>query len=140
VRTAELSLITEHDDLHVLYVNQLGATELQAFQNACADSGQSSGFVGKLFSDIFREFLEEAGAPCPEMLNSLHGRFDLAIRVKDINDPTFRMKMFCWATTGAPRVMREGEPIRVSSTLIFVSAWLNKNQRFTWWKMMMNLI
>ncbi|KAJ7451515.1 hypothetical protein B0H11DRAFT_1821870 [Mycena galericulata] len=54
--------------------------------------------------DIFNSFLKRVGNPCPALLESAKPYFSLAIidELSNIDSPSFRPQMFCWAATGSP--------------------------------------
>ncbi|KAJ3766045.1 hypothetical protein FB446DRAFT_654370 [Lentinula raphanica] len=68
---------------------------------------------GSDFQDLFREFLEGTGLPCPSLMAELRGRFDdvVYVTLDGASDKGYRMRMFCWATTGTPHILTDGEPI-----------------------------
>ncbi|KAJ3844027.1 hypothetical protein F5878DRAFT_526665, partial [Lentinula raphanica] len=111
VQSAETSIIKSFDDLNLRMHVNLGGVSTQKLTEAFADSGPS--FEGRTFEEIFREFLETTGTPCPQLLESIKERFSSKVDLDDIASPTFRMKLLCWSVTGAPRIMHEGEPLRV---------------------------
>ncbi|KAJ3873726.1 hypothetical protein F5051DRAFT_337119, partial [Lentinula edodes] len=111
VRSAETSIIKGFEDLNLTVTVDLGATILQELVDACTNAGVS--FQGKDFEQIFRDFLEETGAPCPQLLESIKGRLSPQINLDEITSSTFRMKLLCWSVSGAPRVMHEGDSLKV---------------------------
>lgn len=102
----------------IIHVN-LGAATLRDFADTCSEAGTS--FEGKIFDDIFRDFLEETGAPCPQLLESIKDRLSPQINLDEITSSTFRMKILCWSVSGAPRVMHEGQPLRVCFAFITIN-------------------
>ncbi|KAJ3726241.1 hypothetical protein C8R42DRAFT_574660, partial [Lentinula raphanica] len=111
VQSAETSIIKSFDDLNLrMHVNLVAASQ-QKLSAAFAAAGPA--FEGKTFEEIFRDFLESSGAPCPEALQSIKDRFSPKIDLDEITSPTFRMRLLCWSVTGAPRIMHEGDPLRV---------------------------
>ncbi|KAJ3964445.1 hypothetical protein EV361DRAFT_978731, partial [Lentinula raphanica] len=111
VQSAETSIIKEYDDLNLRMHANLGPDLQQKLSDAFAHAGPD--FEGKTFEEMFREFLEATGAPCPQLLESIKDRFSPKIDLNDITSPTFRMKLLCWSVTGAPRIIHEGDPLRV---------------------------
>ncbi|KAF7372404.1 hypothetical protein MVEN_00101500 [Mycena venus] len=53
---------------------------------------------------LFTNFLQRVGTPCPALLEAAKPHFDAAVlhELLNINLPSFRPRMFCWATTGSP--------------------------------------
>ncbi|KAJ3720457.1 hypothetical protein C8R42DRAFT_722170 [Lentinula raphanica] len=62
----------------------------------------------KGFPAIFREFLEGSGLPPPLTMQELQGRFADVVPLDDVSKKEFRMRMFCWATTGVPHILVDG--------------------------------
>lgn len=89
----------------------LEAVHLNELADVFAEAGPF--FEGKIFEDIFNDFLEGTGAPCPQLLHAIRDRFNQQINLAEITSSTFRLKLLCWSTTGAPRIIQEGNPIRV---------------------------
>lgn len=54
--------------------------------------------------EIFTGFLQRVRNPCPVLLESGKPYFSPAIidELSNIDSPSFRPQMFCWATTGSP--------------------------------------
>ncbi|KAJ6552969.1 hypothetical protein B0H19DRAFT_949959, partial [Mycena capillaripes] len=52
----------------------------------------------------FLDFLKRTGNPCPALLEDGKSHFDPAVidELPNIDLPSFRPRMFCWATTGSP--------------------------------------
>ncbi|KAJ3761631.1 hypothetical protein EV360DRAFT_37434, partial [Lentinula raphanica] len=111
VQSAETSIIKSYDDLNLRMHANLGPDLEQKLSNAFANAGPA--FEGKTFEEVFREFLEATGAPCPQLLDAIKDRFSPKIDLDEITSPTFRMKLLCWSVSGAPRVINEGDPLRV---------------------------
>ncbi|KAJ3826377.1 hypothetical protein F5880DRAFT_1476387 [Lentinula raphanica] len=68
---------------------------------------------GSDFEDIFKEFLEGTGLPCPSIMTEIQGRFDDVVTLEGASEKAYRMKMFCWATTGAPHIATDRPLIEV---------------------------
>ncbi|KAL0563944.1 hypothetical protein V5O48_018112, partial [Marasmius crinis-equi] len=103
-------------DGHISNYNSLRLefnNELTAVSQARLDIALSSQPGLPNFKALFRGFLEGTGAPCPDLLASIKDRFSPSIDLNDINSFTFRMRMFCWATTGTPNVILDGPKIEV---------------------------
>ncbi|KAF9068233.1 hypothetical protein BDP27DRAFT_1422122 [Rhodocollybia butyracea] len=92
-----------------------GGPEDQSLVDACAQAGLE--FMGKDFETIFHEFLVGRGAPCPQLLDSQKDRFSRDINLERIGSSTFRMEVLCWAVSGAPRIMAEGDALKVNICL-----------------------
>ncbi|KAJ3884175.1 hypothetical protein GG344DRAFT_84457 [Lentinula edodes] len=75
VQSAETSIIRRFEDLNFIIHVNLGAATLRDFADTCSEAGTS--FEGKIFDDIFRDFLEETGAPCPQLLESIKDRLSV---------------------------------------------------------------
>ncbi|KAH7868875.1 uncharacterized protein C8R40DRAFT_1177314 [Lentinula edodes] len=88
------------------------------FLDELADALSIAGphFAGKTFEDVIKDFLVSIGAPCPQLLAVTKDRFSPEVKasLSGLQSPTFRMRLMCWAVTGAPRVLRDGEPMQVS--------------------------
>ncbi|KAL0579669.1 hypothetical protein V5O48_002299 [Marasmius crinis-equi] len=101
--------ITNYDSLRLSFDPELEVTTENLLHERLAHWAT----LPDSFPDMFREFLEGTGAPCPELLNSIKDRFHPVVDLSDINSSTFRMRMFCWATTGTPTVILDGSAITV---------------------------
>ncbi|KAK1230781.1 hypothetical protein PQX77_006130 [Marasmius sp. AFHP31] len=73
-------------------------------------------FAASSFQDLFQGFLEGSGYPSFDLMNGLRGRLNPIINLDNIHQDTFRMRMLCWAATGAPYVLTDG--IRTKVILI----------------------
>ncbi|KAJ3751752.1 hypothetical protein EV360DRAFT_75949 [Lentinula raphanica] len=71
------------------------------------------GWAGFSFEDIFQEFLEGSGLPCPTLMADVQGSFDEVVTLEGTSEKSYRMRMFCWATTGSPNILTDGLPIEV---------------------------
>ncbi|KIK61880.1 hypothetical protein GYMLUDRAFT_165592 [Collybiopsis luxurians FD-317 M1] len=113
IDTALSSEITSFGDLNISFRSNLSDEEEEAFDDAMAEAGQP--FAGNTFSGFIQDFLANVGAPCPQLLGSIQGSFSPEARaaLSAIQSPTFRMRMLCWAVTGATQVLQEGEPIKI---------------------------
>ncbi|KAJ3757313.1 hypothetical protein EV360DRAFT_71247 [Lentinula raphanica] len=67
----------------------------------------------KGFPAVFREFLEGSGLPPPLTVQGLQGRFSEVVSLQDVSKKGYRMKMFCWASTGVPHLILDGNDIEV---------------------------
>ncbi|KAJ3859235.1 hypothetical protein EV359DRAFT_68337 [Lentinula novae-zelandiae] len=111
VQSTETSIIKRFEDLNLSFVVDLEATTLRELTDACANAGAP--FEGKLFKEIFRDYLEDTGVPCPHLLDTIKDRLSPQINLDEITSPTFRMKLLCWSVSGAPRIMHEGDPLKI---------------------------
>ncbi|KAF9070801.1 hypothetical protein BDP27DRAFT_1220024, partial [Rhodocollybia butyracea] len=111
IQTAEVSVIRCFDDLNLRVLDAVNGPACEDFTNACAEAGPD--FADKTFETIFQDFLEGTGAPCPSVFDEIKDRFNPEIDLERIDSPTFRMQILCWSVSGAPRVIAEGEPLRV---------------------------
>ncbi|KAJ3752061.1 hypothetical protein EV360DRAFT_55878, partial [Lentinula raphanica] len=75
------------------------------------------GWSGCSFEDIFREFLEGSGIPCPLLMAEVRGSFTDVVSLEDSSEKSYRMRMFCWAATGSPFILTDGSPIEVQRLL-----------------------
>ncbi|KAL0570439.1 hypothetical protein V5O48_011516 [Marasmius crinis-equi] len=69
--------------------------------------------VAASFEDFFRLFLEGVGYPDVDLMEAEEGRFSPLVNFDNIHSDNFRMRMLCWAATGAPFVLPEGPPIKI---------------------------
>lgn len=69
--------------------------------------------VGVTFDTILHEYLQGSGAPCPGLLSAVEAQFDPIVDLSHIDSPTFRAKVFSWASTGTPFVEAGSAPISV---------------------------
>ncbi|KAJ4498886.1 hypothetical protein C8R41DRAFT_755706 [Lentinula lateritia] len=113
VRTAEASTIRDFKSLDIRIVCSLGNQSLDELAEALSVAGAH--FAGKTFEDIIKDFLISIGAPCPQLLAVTKDRFSPEVKasLSGLQSPTFRMRLMCWAVTGAPRVLRDGEPMQI---------------------------
>ncbi|KAJ3753081.1 hypothetical protein EV360DRAFT_54063, partial [Lentinula raphanica] len=79
----------------------------------------------KGFPAIFREFLEGSGLPPPLTMQELQGRFADVVPLDDVSKKEFRMRMFCWATTGVPHILVDGSYTEVSDSCSCWKLFLN---------------
>ncbi|KAJ3870812.1 hypothetical protein F5051DRAFT_341650, partial [Lentinula edodes] len=111
ISSAQNSTINSFYDLRLRVICRLGIESMDRFAAACAEA--DGGFAGKIFEEIFKEFLTEVGSPCPQLLDTQKHQFSSEVKLTGIQSPTFRLRLLCWSVTGAPWVIDEGEPIRV---------------------------
>ncbi|KAJ4471639.1 hypothetical protein C8R41DRAFT_776547, partial [Lentinula lateritia] len=116
VQSAQNSVINSFYDLRLRVICRLGTQLSQQLDDAFSEADNN--FAGKSFEQIFKEFLTGVGAPCPQLLESLKNQFSSEVKLTGIQSSTFRLCLLCWSTTGAPRVIAEGEPIRASFSVI----------------------
>ncbi|KAJ3925276.1 MAG: hypothetical protein NXY57DRAFT_907287, partial [Lentinula lateritia] len=113
IRTAELSTIRDFDSLNIRVVCDIGSQSLDKLADAFNIAG--SYFAGKMFRDVIQDFLNGIGAPCPRILDSAMDRLSPEVKasLSGLQSPTFRMRLMCWAVTGATRVLHQGEPMQI---------------------------
>ncbi|KAH7868083.1 uncharacterized protein C8R40DRAFT_1223693 [Lentinula edodes] len=113
IRTAEMSTIRDFASLNISISCDLKQPSLDELAQALSAAGPQ--FTGKTFQDIIEDFLAGTGAPCPELLASMMDRFSPEVKtcLSGLRSPTFRMRLMCWAVTGATRVLLEGEPMQI---------------------------
>ncbi|KAJ3858993.1 hypothetical protein EV359DRAFT_51523 [Lentinula novae-zelandiae] len=107
------STIRDFESLDIRIVCSLGNQFLDELAEALSVAGAH--FAGKTFEDIIKDFLISIGAPCPQLLAVTKDRFSPEVKasLSGLQSPTFRMCLMCWAVTGAPRVLRDGEPMQI---------------------------
>ncbi|KAJ3845593.1 hypothetical protein EV368DRAFT_15726, partial [Lentinula lateritia] len=66
VRTAEASSILDFNSLHIRFLCSISEHSLHELANAFRIAGHN--FAGKIFEEVFKEFLTGIGAPCPQLL------------------------------------------------------------------------
>ncbi|KAJ3764672.1 hypothetical protein FB446DRAFT_656239, partial [Lentinula raphanica] len=71
------------------------------------------GWSSVSFEDIFQEFLEGSGIPCPALMEEVQGSFDDVVTLEGASEKNYRMRMFCWASTGSPFILTDGPAIEV---------------------------
>ncbi|KAJ3964300.1 hypothetical protein EV361DRAFT_812289, partial [Lentinula raphanica] len=79
----------------------------------------------KGFPAIFQAFLEGSGLPPPLTLQELQDRFMDAVLLDDMSRKGYRMRMFCWASTGVPHILLDGPTIEVCNDFRFSSSELS---------------
>ncbi|KAJ3765659.1 hypothetical protein FB446DRAFT_654937, partial [Lentinula raphanica] len=102
----ETRITGKYESLRIDYVRKLNNTTEQAIQDALASIFPAMSDKG--FPALFWEFLEGSGLPPPLTVQGLQGRFSEVVSLQDVSKKGYRMKMFCWATTGVPRVLLDG--------------------------------
>ncbi|KAJ8091889.1 hypothetical protein PM082_024122 [Marasmius tenuissimus] len=102
--------ISHYSNLRLSYQSLI---QPETFEKLIQALEESSSFVVTSFQELFRDFLEGTGCPSIELMNNLKGRLNPIVNLEDIDEDTFRMRMFCWAATGAPFVLADGLPTRV---------------------------
>ncbi|KAF9077220.1 hypothetical protein BDP27DRAFT_1208918, partial [Rhodocollybia butyracea] len=109
--------ITSFSQLRLKFSENISESNQQALTEAFARTGSHSSF-----NTLFQEFLEGVGAPSLPLLDSVKGRFHALISdsLDNLNQPFYRMKMFCWVTSGAPRILLDETEIRVSSHMLYL--------------------
>ncbi|KAJ3964203.1 hypothetical protein EV361DRAFT_942689 [Lentinula raphanica] len=100
----------DYDDLRLGYTDKTGVATHSALQAAFATIPEWS---GRSFPDVFQEFLEGSGIPCPALMAEMQGSFNDVVTLEGASEKAYRMRMFCWATTGVPHILIDGLPIEV---------------------------
>ncbi|GAW04687.1 hypothetical protein LENED_006493 [Lentinula edodes] len=72
VQSSETSVIKDLNDLSFDIKVDLEAVHLNELADVFAEAGPF--FEGKIFEDIFNDFLEGTGAPCPQLLHAIRDR------------------------------------------------------------------
>ncbi|KAE9396100.1 hypothetical protein BT96DRAFT_997023 [Gymnopus androsaceus JB14] len=100
-------------DLRLIIREDIGEWEKRALNNAFVASGAH--YRDGTFSTLFQEFLEGVGAPSAGMLDAVKDRYEplVASTLANLHQKAYHMRMFAWATSGAPRVLPDDEPIKV---------------------------
>ncbi|KAJ3826094.1 hypothetical protein F5880DRAFT_1476940 [Lentinula raphanica] len=104
----------DYDDLRLGYTDKTGVATHSALQAAFATIPEWS---GRSFPDVFQEFLEGSGIPCPALMAEMQGSFNDVVTLEGASEKAYRMRMFCWATTGVPHILIDGLPIEVTRHL-----------------------
>ncbi|KAJ3845942.1 hypothetical protein EV368DRAFT_70310, partial [Lentinula lateritia] len=100
VQSAQNSVINSFYDLRLRVICCLGTQLSQQLDDAFSEADND--FAGKSFEQIFKEFLTGVGASCPQLLESLKNQFSSEVKLMGIQSSTFRLRLLCWSTTGAP--------------------------------------
>ncbi|KAJ3767158.1 hypothetical protein FB446DRAFT_652580 [Lentinula raphanica] len=108
----ESRITGDYDDLRLMYTDRSSASTRSALQDAFEEADPNWAGIG--FRGVFREFLEGEGLPCRSLMEESRGRFDELVDLDRASENGFRMKMFCWATTGTPHIILDGAPIEVT--------------------------
>ncbi|KAE9396932.1 hypothetical protein BT96DRAFT_823986 [Gymnopus androsaceus JB14] len=110
--------IKSFQDLRLIVREDISEGEKRALNDAFSASGPQ--YQDASFSALFQEFLEGVGAPSAGMLDAVKDRYEpsVASTLENLNQPAYRMKMFCWAASGAPRVMPDEDPIKASACFL----------------------
>ncbi|KAJ3834204.1 hypothetical protein F5878DRAFT_697103 [Lentinula raphanica] len=106
----ESRITGKYEALRLEYTDKTCAATRTALQDAYETVPGWSGF---LFSDVFRAFLEDSGIPCPTLMAEMQGSFNDIVTLEGASEKGYRMRMFCWATTGVPHILIDGLPIEV---------------------------
>ncbi|KAL0069951.1 hypothetical protein AAF712_002846 [Marasmius tenuissimus] len=105
------SHINGYHDLRLQYVSKLHLATEDQLAGAFSDH-PSTISLAPSFEDFFRQFLESIGYPDLDMMEAEEGQFSRVVNLEDIGTENFRMRMLCWAATGAPYIL-EGAPIKI---------------------------
>ncbi|KAJ3823224.1 hypothetical protein F5880DRAFT_1482647, partial [Lentinula raphanica] len=109
--------------LRLDYSNKISEAMQTAIQDAMGLAFPA--LSNKGFPGLFREFLEGSGIPPPLTDQELRDRFADFIPLDDVSKKEFRMRMFCWASTGVPQILLDGPTIEASETF-------NNRTVFSW--------
>ncbi|KAL0061193.1 hypothetical protein AAF712_012013 [Marasmius tenuissimus] len=107
VSSVYLNFIESYQDLRIEYVSKLSLESEQCVTLALEAIDVDS------FKQLYQQFLEGKGMPNVELMEAERGRFQPVVCLTDINLETFRMRMFCWATTGAPFAHIDGSATKI---------------------------
>lgn len=66
------------------------------------------------FSSLVTKFLQGSGIPCPNLFEDAKQHFSPIINIGNINKPSFRPRMFCWAMSGSSEKASDANRIEVS--------------------------
>ncbi|KAJ3753895.1 hypothetical protein EV360DRAFT_52656 [Lentinula raphanica] len=102
----------DYDDLRLVYSDRSSVNTRSALQDAFEEADPNWAGIG--FRGVFKEFLEGKGCPCHSLMEESRGCFDELANLDRASENGFRMKMFCWATTGTPQIILDGAPIEVT--------------------------
>lgn len=72
------------------------------------------------FSSLLTQFLQGSGIPNPVAFTDARTHFNPIINLGRIEESNFRVRMFCWATTGSCERAADAAPISVSQLLSFL--------------------
>ncbi|KAJ4491278.1 hypothetical protein C8J55DRAFT_486271 [Lentinula edodes] len=113
VRTAEASTIKDLASLDIRITCSIGDQSSEELSNAFNIAGPP--FAGNIFEDAFKDFLTGIGAPCPQQLENIRNQFapEVQSSLSGLHSPTFRMRVTCWAVTGATHILRDGGAMRI---------------------------
>lgn len=62
---------------------------------------------------ILTKFLKGSGVPCPQLFDQAKAHFSDLVNLEQIDEPSYRSKMFCWAATGCPSLIADSDDITV---------------------------
>ena len=62
---------------------------------------------------ILTKFLKGSGIPCPRLFDQAKAQFNDLVNLEQIDEPSYRSKMFCWAATGSPSLIVDPSDITV---------------------------
>ncbi|KAJ3817406.1 hypothetical protein F5880DRAFT_1618305 [Lentinula raphanica] len=112
VSLLETHITGDYGKLRLEYVDRTEWSTKQTLEEAYASVCSEWSAGG--FEAIFQEFLEGKELPCPALMQDLQGRFDSVVALEAASDKAFRMRMFCWAVSGAPQIFLDGQELEVS--------------------------
>ncbi|KAL0568763.1 hypothetical protein V5O48_013214 [Marasmius crinis-equi] len=102
--------IAQYSDLALSHISRLQPETESALTNALS---ANASLEATNFEELFKDFLQERGYPSLDLMEEIKGRFNPVVNLDGIFDETFRLRMFCWATTGAPLANTDGVSIKV---------------------------
>ncbi|KAL0571014.1 hypothetical protein V5O48_010947 [Marasmius crinis-equi] len=112
VSTVYASYIAHYSHLPLSYISRLRPETETALANVLSEN---TSLEAANFEDLFKDFLQGIGYPSLDLMEGVKGRFNSMVNLDGIFDETFRLRMFCWATTGAPSVNTDGVSIKISA-------------------------
>ncbi len=74
----------------------------------------ATGQINISVNNLIKSFLQGSGIPCREHFDAVKETFSPLIDLSQIEDCSFRPRIFVWAITGCPHVDPASEPIVVS--------------------------
>ena len=76
-----------------LTVTEAARNDLEQIRHVLGDPSLS-------LKQVFHDFLWGKGVPCPQLFSAVSVHFPSAVDLSCIGEEGFRVKYFCWATTG----------------------------------------
>ncbi|KAJ3713700.1 hypothetical protein C8R42DRAFT_592859, partial [Lentinula raphanica] len=119
----ETRITGDYSMLRIDYIDHINGSIQRELEDALSSVFPTLSDKG--FPAIFREFLEGSGLPPPLTIQGLRGRFADIVSLDDVSKKGFRMRMFCWATTGVPHILLNGSYTEVSDFCSYSRLCLN---------------